>query len=711
MDGAANGGAGAGGSTVPVLTIADAVRIEGDSGRPTLDFLLRLSEPAAHPVEVRADTVSGTAFEGFDVVPLYDRITIPPGATEAVIPVSIDPGSAAEGDETVFLELRDLSGAVFAGGAPFARATGLVLDDDGEDRPALFFEDVTVLEGDGPGLITVPIRLSRPLESDLALWVTIVDLGGTAPVVPLSMAVTIPAGETAVPIPLSVAGDALPGPDAILGLVATGGGAVLSDGAAGAFGRLTIRDDDADDGLPVLSVAPIHQREGDTGRPTLDFVISLTAPAAEDVAFHARTADGTARVGEDYLARDNRIVIPAGATSQRLTVLIEADDRAEGDESLTLEIARVDGAALPGGVATLRATGTILDDDAPHAAPLHLWVADVTAAEPEGADGALRFTLETDAPAAAPVAGRFEVLPGTAEAGADFVPRAGRFEIPAGARETKIDIPLMPDDIAEGAETVVLVLSALENAAGANASDTLYAVGIIEDGPEAVDDIAGVSVETTTAIDALGNDRPGDGGPLALRGVDAPAHGTAFLADGALFYRPDRGFSGVDSFVYTVADGSGARREARVDLLVEPEPGTPAVTRGQAQTVAYLYEAALDRDGAIDLAGLNYWIGRVGEGASLRAVAESFLHNPEFARAFGPPDRLDDVDLVAQLYENVLDRPGDEAGLAHWQGVIARPGTGPSDLLLAFALSPENLRGSPGVAALAEIAPGDWAFL
>ncbi len=158
-----------------------------------------------------------------------------------------------------------------------------------------------------------------------------------------------------------------------------------------------------------------------------------------------------------------------------------------------------------------------------------------------------------------------------------------------------------------------------------------------------------------------------------------------------------------------VTDPAGASYTER--LTVEVLQFGLGLTEQEARDVAYLYEAGLDRNGNIDLDGLNFWIDRRENGLSETDIAQAFLDSPEFANAFGPPASLSDRELVERLYRNVLDREGERAGVDFWVAVVARPDFGRDDLLLAFARSPENLTGSPFVETLEETAPGEWGFV
>ena len=105
---------------------------------------------------------------------------------------------------------------------------------------------------------------------------------------------------------------------------------------------------------------------------------------------------------------------------------------------------------------------------------------------------------------------------------------------------------------------------------------------------------------------------------------------------------------------------------------------------GTAEDISRLYEAALDR--APDLAGLQAWTGLVDDShAPLSVVATDFTTSMEFIHDYGS---LSDTAFVEQLYQNVLGRPADAAGLQDWTGLLASGGSR-GTVLLGFAESPE----------------------
>ena len=94
--------------------------------------------------------------------------------------------------------------------------------------------------------------------------------------------------------------------------------------------------------------------------------------------------------------------------------------------------------------------------------------------------------------------------------------------------------------------------------------------------PQAGDDTVGAEVDTDLVIglaELLANDVDGNGDTLSVTSVGQPAHGTITdNGDGSLTYTPAPGFSGTDSFSYTVSDGS-LSDTATVAVLVAKSSG------------------------------------------------------------------------------------------------------------------------------------------
>ena len=82
--------------------------------------------------------------------------------------------------------------------------------------------------------------------------------------------------------------------------------------------------------------------------------------------------------------------------------------------------------------------------------------------------------------------------------------------------------------------------------------------------PVAVDDSVTLATGVATSISVLSNDSDPDGNKLSIASVTVPSHGTAVISGNTITYTPTSGFSGVDSFSYTIDDGAGGRASAKV---------------------------------------------------------------------------------------------------------------------------------------------------
>jgi hypothetical protein len=106
---------------------------------------------------------------------------------------------------------------------------------------------------------------------------------------------------------------------------------------------------------------------------------------------------------------------------------------------------------------------------------------------------------------------------------------------------------------------------------------------------------------------------------------------------------------------------------------------------GTGEDVSRIYTAALGR--LPDEGGLVFWTSQVdGSHVPLNHIAADFTTSPEFIQHYGA---LSDANFVNQLYQNVLGRPGEAAGVQSWENTLAA-GTSRGTVVEGFAQSPEN---------------------
>lgn len=107
--------------------------------------------------------------------------------------------------------------------------------------------------------------------------------------------------------------------------------------------------------------------------------------------------------------------------------------------------------------------------------------------------------------------------------------------------------------------------------------------------PVAANDFAQTDADTGVNINVLSNDSDPDQDRLSISRVDSPQNGTASVNGGSIFYQPRNGFSGNDSFRYTISDAGGLTSSALISVTVRPRPpenDAPLARNDSAQTDA-----------------------------------------------------------------------------------------------------------------------------
>lgn len=98
----------------------------------------------------------------------------------------------------------------------------------------------------------------------------------------------------------------------------------------------------------------------------------------------------------------------------------------------------------------------------------------------------------------------------------------------------------------------------------------------VNDAPLAGNDSATTDEDTPVTINVLSNDTDIDGDLLTVTGAANPANGTVTInANNSITYTPNAGFSGGDSFDYSISDGNGGTSSATVALTVSAAAAPP----------------------------------------------------------------------------------------------------------------------------------------
>ena len=387
-------------------------------------------------------------------------------------------------------------------------------------------------------------------------------------------------------------GDAL----SVAGLHVTSGGGTLTDLGNGTY-RYTPA---ADANGPVVLGYTITDGFGGTVAQIASFAVTpvndapvLTLPDrtlgyVEDAAPLAVAADVAVADVDSPMLRGATIRVAAGfhAGEDTLAVTLAAGS------GLTAQYDQATGTLTLAGLATLAAYSAALasvtyhnDSQAPSAETrvIAFTVIDDAGLESAAVIRSVTVTPVNDAPT---VSGAV-TLADSAEDTSRIISAA---ELLAGARDVDGDtLSVLGLHVASGGGTladlgnglyrytpaadangpVVLGYTIGDGHGGSVAQTASFTVTPVNDAPRAQDDNAFVNAGDEVRIAVLANDTDVDGDALTVSVVGAAGHGTLHVnADGTITYRPATGYFGVDSFVYEVADPSGATSRATVDIIV-----------------------------------------------------------------------------------------------------------------------------------------------
>jgi hypothetical protein len=186
----------------PSLSVGDTTAPEALGVQ--MIFQVAVNPPSSQQVTVDYTTADGTAVAGEDYVAASGSVTIPVGGTGAQVAVTIMADGIDEPDEAFTLNLSNPVGAVIADG----QAVGTIVD--GNPPPPLAISDCAREEGGGLSDCQFSLFLLGPTSQTVTVAYATVD--GTAhdpfDYLTTSGTVTFPPGTTALPVTVTIQGDA-----------------------------------------------------------------------------------------------------------------------------------------------------------------------------------------------------------------------------------------------------------------------------------------------------------------------------------------------------------------------------------------------------------------------------------------------------------------------------------------------------------------------
>lgn len=419
------------------------------------DFSLVLNRPSFANVDVNF-TVGGSGDAGVDyAVPAQLTARIPAGTSEVAIPIAVlDDGSFDCGVETVSVSLVSVIGAGATLGTTFA-STNIV---DVQSAPTVSISGpATVDEGDAA---TYTFTLSGPTCEDVDVDYVI---GGTASALDhdgVDGTATIDEGDTTTTYVINATDDLIY--DSSLGNETI---VVTLDGVSGGGASINGAADDVTTGIVDDETAPVVSLSAVTASATegtdLELELDISPASGEVIQVTFSAAGGTAS-GSDYTLPTNPISVPAGTSTQTVTIGTVDDgvyESLSGSETFTFTLidASTDATVNP---AADDEDLTIVDAQSPP---------DVTVTGPaapvaEQSLGNAVFAFSLSVPTYEDVDVTFS-LAGTATGGSDYTtPASLTRTITAGASAANLSIAVLNDnfyDSTGGNETIEVTIDSV----------------------------------------------------------------------------------------------------------------------------------------------------------------------------------------------------------------------------------------------------------
>ncbi|QJE98143.1 Calx-beta domain-containing protein [Luteolibacter luteus] len=306
--------------------------------------------------------------------------------------------------------------------------------------------------------------------------------------------------------------------------------------------------------LYSYSIADASAQE-DAG--TISFDVTRSGSTSGGSSVNYSLTAGTASGGTDYQQVAGILTFEDGVSTLPVVVTITNDSTVELDETFTVNLDN----PSPGIITDAEATGTILNDDSSV-----ISLAGGTVAEGDSSAVNLPFTVSLTNPVdTAVTVSRQTLATGTAAAGTDFTALgAATLTIPAGQTTASFDVAVTGDNDVESDETVVASLSDLSASGRSVSLGTVEATGTItDDDPLLVAGNGSLAVKIGVSgklkiSDLLALTSIVEGRAVSLVSVQnlpTAQGGTVTIVDGWIYYQPPAGFSGADSFTFTITDG------------------------------------------------------------------------------------------------------------------------------------------------------------
>ncbi|WP_338285537.1 Calx-beta domain-containing protein [Luteolibacter sp. LG18] len=375
----------------------------------------------------------------------YKSFTIPAGSATLDVAVAAVNDTAAEGPETITLQLASSAGYVSGS----SNSVVMTLNDNDTTLPLVAVTAPDPYATEAPSSTdTGKFTFTRTGSTAAALNVTVAWSGAATngtDCTTLPTTVTIPTGQSSVDVVVTPTNDSLiEVPEDVVATISTNA-AYLRDASA-TTASVIITDDDT----PVVTVSVPDPDASEGSQDTGTFLLTRTGDTSAPLTVYYGLT-GTASYGTDYMALTGQVTIPAGATSAPVVITPYDDDIGEPAETVVLSLSTFNNAYSIG--SAYQGTVTITDNNDP--------VLVTVRAGSIGTEGGSNATLifHTIGTGSGNVTVNYTVG-GTATAGSDYTALSGSVSVPVnGSNDTTVTIPITNDTTAEPTETVVATIT------------------------------------------------------------------------------------------------------------------------------------------------------------------------------------------------------------------------------------------------------------
>ena len=438
----------------PTVAIADNTSSESDG---SMTFTVTLDNTSEKDLSLTYSTMAAGTAEQSDFTAITGTLNFSAGDLSKSISVALNNDTTDEDNETFMVVLGSYQDVRQSDDT----AIGTIQDDD--NGPIISIADVPTINEVG-AVQTSRVSLSEASEKTVRVNYQTQD--GTAlanndynPVGPVTMTFQ-PGDPLFQDIPLVIIQDNRDEQNETFEVVLSSP-VNASISATDNSSTVTITDDDLP---PTISLANATYTETENGGQ-VNLVVNLSGPSNLATSVSYQTTDGTAIAGQDYTTANGTINIPAGNSSDNITISLTNDTDIEIGETFSVVLSNPTNATL-GAITTAQVT--ITDDESDPT----ITIVDNSTAE---STTTANMVLQLNNPSAKTITVEYTVTDATATGGADYTAIAGvqTLNIAPNTQSKNIPISILTDSLDEDNETITVTLTNAINATIARAAGTL----------------------------------------------------------------------------------------------------------------------------------------------------------------------------------------------------------------------------------------------